>query len=356
MSTIPLSEYPAPRTWSLKAQAAPNIPRGSVGMVEALRIVLNDVAVGKTLNSPVDIPGSTSKVTLGVCCQRLRPVGLVRDVKGVWSLSGEAEKWRASGDNRYLAALLCANIKFMGEILNLLSEPKKMVELQTIANAQYRMPWKKTSEISRRLIWLRDLGLVEYHDYALLYEATKDALDFLASITIESPESIIEKSTSADGAVRQASRWALSLCDISAQDLSRRDGTIGYYPGGKSEIVNTISAYVSYLEVARSKESIEKFAATNYGIKASSLESFLSMLTKIGFIERVSRENYAATKIATTWNGSPNPLDLCCCVHANCLFTFEILQELENGPKARMICLLRRSSNTDLLKRMARKY
>lgn len=79
MKDIPIADYPTPRTWCMKAQAAPNIPRGSMGMTGALRIILEDVASGKPQTSPVGIPGSDSEVTLGVCCQRLRPVGLVRD-------------------------------------------------------------------------------------------------------------------------------------------------------------------------------------------------------------------------------------------------------------------------------------
>lgn len=109
MNVISITKYPTPRPWVMKAQAAPNLPRGSAGTVEALRIILEDVANGKTPNSPVSIPGSKSQVKLGVCCQRLRPVGLVRDRKGIWSLSDEAEIWLSTKDNNYLAAILCAN-------------------------------------------------------------------------------------------------------------------------------------------------------------------------------------------------------------------------------------------------------
>ena len=119
MKDIPIADYPTPRTWCMKAQAAPNIPRGSMGMTGALRIILEDVASGKPQTSPVGIPGSDSEVTLGVCCQRLRPVGLVRDKNGSWSLSEEAEKWLSSKDDGYLAAVLCANTKYLGEILYL---------------------------------------------------------------------------------------------------------------------------------------------------------------------------------------------------------------------------------------------
>ena len=113
MTIVPIEQYPMPRQWPMRAQSVPNIPRGSVGM-----------ANGTSANVPVAIPGSSSNVTLGVCCQRLRPTGLVRDKRGSWELSPEAGVWALSGDDAFLAATLCSNIKFMGEILYLLQEPK----------------------------------------------------------------------------------------------------------------------------------------------------------------------------------------------------------------------------------------
>lgn len=333
MKTVPIVEYPTPRSWAMKVQAAPNLPRGSAGLVKALQIILEDVANGKTPNSPVDIPGSESQVTLGVCCQRLRPIGLVRDRKGIWSLSEEAETWLSSGDNNYLAAILCANTKFMGEMLSLLQHPMKASELQKIANEQYFMSWERTSEVNRRTVWLRDLGLIEFHDYSLLYELTDAGRSFLATIEIVSPESIVENKTPDDAPAYIASPWALALCDMSQESLESRKGSIGYIPGGKTELISTLSAYVSFLETPRSREEIESFSLTNYGIKASSARSLLNMLSGINFLERTSRDSYNASELAINWNKEANPLDLCYCLHSSCLFVFEILQELKNGPK-----------------------
>lgn len=102
MSVVPVESYPTPRPWSMRAQAAPNIPRGSSGRVSSVRIILEGVANGMPDNAPVAIPDSSSNVTLGVCCQRLRPVGLVLGKEGSWELSPEAETWLSSGDDLYL--------------------------------------------------------------------------------------------------------------------------------------------------------------------------------------------------------------------------------------------------------------
>lgn len=334
MKDIPIADYPTPRTWCMKAQAAPNIPRGSMGMTGALRIILEDVASGKPQTSPVGIPGSDSEVTLGVCCQRLRPVGLVRDKNGSWSLSEEAEKWLSSKDDGYLAAVLCANTKFLGEILYLLQKPMKASMLQEIATTQYFMPWKKNSEVNRRTVWLRDLGLVVFHEHSLLYELTDAGRSFLKTIEVVFPESISEGELS-DPLVYEASPWALSLCELEQEDLRSRKGSIGYYPGGKAELISTLTAYIAFFEAPRTREEVEAFSTANYGIKPSSARSFLNMLSGIGFVERASRNRYQATELAILWNKDANPLNMCCCLHKACMFVFEILHELKNRPKTK---------------------
>ena len=335
MTIVPIEQYPMPRQWPMRAQSVPNIPRGSVGMVGSLRIIFEYVANGTSANAPVAIPGSSSNVTLGVCCQRLRPTGLVRDKRGSWELSPEAGVWTLSGDDAFLAATLCSNIKFMGEILYLLQEPKTISELQAAANDAYHLPWKRTSEVSRRLVWFRDLGLVEFLDYTLSYVLTDFGKSFLEHIDVTSPEEVAKSLEDENRPNYTASPWAMELCRLSQDMLAARKPSIGYCPGGKAELVATISAYVSYLVDDKTKGDIEQFSAENYGIKASSADSMLNMLSGIRFVERISRDSYRATDLAKRWNRDASPLDLCCCLHASCSFVFELLRELESGPKTR---------------------
>ena len=71
-----------------------------------------------------------------------------------WELTKASKKYLESDDKLYLAAILCANIKFLGEILFYLDNPKKSSELQKIANSQYGLMWKAGLDINRRLLWL----------------------------------------------------------------------------------------------------------------------------------------------------------------------------------------------------------
>ena len=73
-----------------------------------------------------------------------------------------------------------------------LAEADEGFELQEIATTQYFMPWKKNSEVNRRTVWLRDLGLVVFHEHSLLYELTDAGRSFLKTIEVVFPESISE--------------------------------------------------------------------------------------------------------------------------------------------------------------------
>lgn len=333
MSKIGANQYPEPRRWDLKTSSAPNIPRGSNSFLDSLRIILSSVRDHVSKDLPVRIEGSSSNNNLDECCQRLRPVGLVHEKYGVWELTDIGEIWLESCDADYLAAVLCANVKFMGEMLSVLTLPKTASELQNIANNDYFLPWKQTSEINRRTVWLRDLGLIEFHDYSMQYQITGSGKALLKQISIDTPESVSRLLNEKYEIALNVSPWAIELCQLTQSELIERKGSVGYIPGGRSEITSTVSGYIALLSKPTSIETIERYSAENFGIKPSSSKSFLSTLKGIGICNQVSRTEYQATDIAQHWNENPNPVDLACCIHANCLFVFEILKELSTGEK-----------------------
>lgn len=53
------------------------------------------------------------------------------------------------------------------------------------------------------------------------------------------------------------------------EDLRSRKGSIGYYPGGKAELISTLTAYIAFFEAPRTREEVEAFSTANYGIKPS---------------------------------------------------------------------------------------
>ncbi len=67
---------------------------------------------------------------------------LVKKTSCGWELTKESEIWLNSGDDLYLAATLCANVRFLAEILYYLDTPRKSAELQEIAVQEYGLRWK----------------------------------------------------------------------------------------------------------------------------------------------------------------------------------------------------------------------
>lgn len=334
MNVIENSEYPRPRQWNIRVSSAPNIPRGTNGMVEALRRVLQGVKDGISKDLPANIEGSNSSVSIDDCCTRLRPAGFVREANGVWTLTKESVKWLNSNDVDYLAAILCANVKFSGEMLEALKTPKSAQELQIIANESFDLGWKKGSEINRRTVWFRDMGLIEYKEYTQQYSLTDQGSTFIEKITPTSEDEIIAiragRNNDFDLVV---SDWAIKQCQLSQNELKFRKQSIGYMPGGKSESVVTISEYVLLLANVTPLKTIEEYSTKTYGIKPSSTKSFLTTLRTIGFIEQASRTDFVATELAKKWNENPNAVDFACCLHSHCLFVFEILSELFEKPQ-----------------------
>lgn len=108
-------EYPQCRPWDEKVFSMPNIPRGSEGLLCVLRNILEKVKGCLNPTDKLSFAGSDSKITLNEACIRLRPMRLVRKTPDGWEITKESEVWLNSGDDLYLAAFLCANIRFFAE-------------------------------------------------------------------------------------------------------------------------------------------------------------------------------------------------------------------------------------------------
>ena len=164
---VDVNNYPKNLSWEMKSFTMPNIPRGDAGMLEGLKGILGLVESNASPSEPLNIKGSDSRIDLGTACIRLRPMKLVVKTQNGWVLSEEAKVWLETNDDLYFAAFLCARVKFLAEILYYLDSPKTANELQEIAVNQYSLTWKTKSDINARLVWLRQLGLVEFQDFSL---------------------------------------------------------------------------------------------------------------------------------------------------------------------------------------------
>ena len=140
----------------------PHLPRGNGGLIFALRAILRLVRANTDPSIVVAIGGSESKATLNELCVRLRPMHIVAKSATGRVLPKDIVKRLESDDNLYFASVLCANVRFRAEIIVCLDVPRKASELYMIATTQYDMKWKNPIAINDRLVWLRELGLIDY--------------------------------------------------------------------------------------------------------------------------------------------------------------------------------------------------
>lgn len=244
-----------------------------------------------------------------------------------WKLSEEAQKWLDTDDDLYLAAFLCSRIKFLAEILYYLDEPKTAAMLQDIAINEYSLTWKTKSDINARLVWLRQLGLVEFQDFSLLYFLTDLGKEFMKNIEIVEP---IKQDFSFDETTNEreieVSDWAIEICSKLS---SERKPSIGYIVGDMKQFQSTISEYIQLISGGKTFDQILKYTVENYNIAPSSLRSFLSTLANMNIVERKTATIYDVTDTARIWSEKEQILDLLCIMHKRFSFMFEMLSVLE---------------------------
>ena len=325
---VDTNTYPINLSWEMKSFTMPNIPRGDAGMLESLRKILELVENNASPSELLNIKGSESSIDLGTVCIRLRPMKLVVKAQNGWLLSDEAKIWLETKDDLYLAAFLCARVKFLAEILYYLDSPKTANELQEIAINEYSLTWKTKSDINARLVWLRQLGLVEFQEFSLLYMLTELGKEFVKTIHIEDPiKTDFSLDETANEDTIEISAWAINECkEISSQ----RKSSIGYLIGDVKQFKTTISEFIQLLEGEKEYQQIQQYAIENYDIAASSLRSFLTTLSNMNIIERKTNTIYDITGKARKWSESNKILDLLCLMHCKFGFMFEMLAVLKN--------------------------
>ena len=324
---VDVAEYPKSLSWEMKSYSMPNIPRGTLGVKENLKTILEMVRNNVSPSQRLSIEGSESQIDLGTACVRLRPMKLLLKTQTGWVLSDEAKKWLDTEDELYLAAFLCARIKFLAEILYYLDKPKTAAELQNIAINEYGLTWKTTSDINARLVWLRQLGLVEFQDFSLLYFLTDLGKEFIKTIEIVEP---IKQDFSFDETLNEGeievSKWAIDLCSNLPSD---RKSSIGYIVGDMKQFQKTIAEFIQLISGGKSSDQVKEYAEENYAIAPSSLRSFFSTLTNMGIVERKTSTIYDVTDTARLWSEKEQIIDLLCIMHRQFGFMFEMLGVLE---------------------------
>lgn len=321
---------PIYREWNAKVFATPKLPRGNNGMIYTLNLVLNAVKNRLPINTNLEIEDSSANCNLEYLCVQLRPIGLVKQMHGVWELTKEAELYLNSSDPQYLAKIFCANIKFFPELIHYLKEEMNSKDLYNIAINDYKLAWGTRSEINSRLKWLREFELIEYNDYKMTYKLNEKGIEFEKNIEYTKAEEICfcEDNTKQDSEI-DITEFGTNILSSSNEELKDRNENIGYIPGNISNILYTFSEYIQLTYNAIDIKYIVDFSRKTFNIADSSTRHFIVTLTNMQFIEHKSRSIIKASDIALKWNEKKNPIDLLCWMHNKFLFFFEILKELD---------------------------
>lgn len=316
------------RTWDSKAQSVPRIPRSTKGYVHSLKIILNSVREQKKNDDIIEIPGSKSKYKLDQLCTALRPLGFVHKFhsNSSWELSLEGKKWLEQPNDFYLASIFNANLRFFSELLSNIKEDGTYAKhLLKIANEKYYINWQDKTQIYDRLTWLRDLYLVLHEPFSKKYFLTNNGVRFLTFVKPTDPEllNVMEDETAQESSI-DIPEWL--------NFNTKKVYSIGYIPGKREEIHNTIKDFLLLLQNPTEKNQVVEYANSNYNLKQSSTNSFLTFLTNSQLVKRLSNTIYQNTKLGEELLIDLSALNLALYLNNTFKFLLEILKELKDNP------------------------
>lgn len=116
----------------------------------------------------------------------LRKVGIVSVQGGLCRLGSWAERWRQTGDNRIIVALLHSRCQLIGKLLAEVREPRSSEELLRVANDRYRMGWDTQTQIDNRRGWLQSAGMIGVTEDGKL-QTTSAGAALLAELVLFEP-------------------------------------------------------------------------------------------------------------------------------------------------------------------------
>lgn len=90
----------------------------------------------------------------------IRRTGFIDEVAGLLQPSSIGAQLLQKRDDALILALLHQRVRFVGEMLSALMQPRNTTDLLVIANDRYGMGWTTKAQIQRRRGWLQSLGML----------------------------------------------------------------------------------------------------------------------------------------------------------------------------------------------------
>lgn len=160
--------WPAMFSWQQRTKSVTPLPGGIDAYQEVLARVLDRVVEREPARDELeswlqgDLEVSERRATLTVGF--LSRIGLLRNEASRVAVTPEGRRWLAERDALFLLALVHGRVRYVGEMLAHLDQPRTTEELLAHANTRYGMNWTSRGQIVRRRHLLGGLGAVEFDD------------------------------------------------------------------------------------------------------------------------------------------------------------------------------------------------
>lgn len=215
---------------------------------------------------------------------------LIRAHSGSCALSHVMESWLSSGDDASLIAQLHVKAQFIGEMLEVLADPKTASELLQHANEQYGMGWTVGQQINTRRGWLQPAGLMGCTRDKLLYR-TDAGTAFLDLVEVEPPLDRRTVKPTADGAVTERLVQQQQDSDMHGPmrptrvPWERRTKAVDAMPGGVSNYFESIRWTADQVrEHSLSPRALMDRMASHYSISDEYSRLSVGFLRKLGLL------------------------------------------------------------------------
>lgn len=333
-----LADPVKPLPWASRLSSIPYLRGGGDQQINALRKLLTLVHE-KDGWLATEIPSLDDRpVALRSELRQFSSTGFIQPMgRDQVALTDEALHWLESGSDADLLAIFHRHLRYVGELLNVLAEegPLTTRQLNAIAREKYDLGWSTLDQTRRRLTWFQCLGAVEYQTSQLLV-ITERGRDLLQPLILGGPAQITTSFATEIELPEPPTAITDLLAGLTPEELIKRNSVLGYIPrgGGGTTAVDALHALVNASSPSITKTDFYKFTQERFGVKESSFTAMLSTLTRTKLIREVSLNVYEPTEEANAWLETGSSLDLALLIHANFLFTLEIIPLLDEYDKA----------------------
>ena len=161
------TDIPAPLPWEQRTLSVWPVPGGQSKYLENLSKICSWVKKwnlsSDKLITNVEAELNISPVYARNCMDFLRKAGVIQsNDNGILQLPEQISHWMETKDDNILISVIHRNIRFIGEMLLELDEPKSVQELHDLAARKYEFNWNGNyQEVDNRYKWLKSAKLVE---------------------------------------------------------------------------------------------------------------------------------------------------------------------------------------------------